>query len=108
VATANVAGTIVSTAPANTAIMLDRSHTHRVVFAPTTHWEHVVNLSAYLAVFGAEYEIEYFHDGERTVPSPVWVGKLAAANRMLWPVAAVFAVVIGRSAVLTHKKTHTD
>jgi hypothetical protein len=110
-ATANVAGTVVSTSPANTAIMLDRSHTHRMAFDPPKNWAHVANLSAYLAVFGAEYEIEYFHDGERSIPTPPWVGKLAAANRMLWPVAAVFAVVIGRSAALApaaSSKTHTE
>lgn len=105
-AVANVAGEMSTTDPGNTAVMLDRSHTHRVSFSP--QWAHIVNLSTYLSVFGAEYEIEYFHDGARVIPKPAWVGKLAAANRFMAPIALVFLLVLGRSAALAPAKVHAD
>ena len=104
VATANVAGTIVATVN-STSIMLDRSHTHRIRFDGP--WD-VTNLSAYLAVFGAEYEIAYFHDGARTIAAPPWVGKLAAANKILAPIAAVVTIAILRMVVLAPPKPHLD
>lgn len=105
VATANVAGHLSTTDPGNTAVLLDRSHTHRMAFPNVPQrWASVVNLSAYLAVFGAEYEIAYFHDGERDLATPAWVDRLAAANRVLAPVAGIFAIAMLRAAVLTPKE----
>jgi hypothetical protein len=108
VAAANVAGAISTTAPDNTAVLLDRSYTHRVAFPSNPqNWSHVVNLSAYLAVFGASYEIAYYHDGQRTIPTPAWVDRLAAANKVLAPIAAIVAIGILRSAAVA-PKVHVD
>jgi hypothetical protein len=108
VAAANVAGAISTTAPGNSAVLLDRSYTHRASFpANPQNWSSVVNLSAYLAVFGASYEIAYYHDGQRTLPTPPWVDRLAAANKVLAPIAAIVAIGILRGAAVA-PKAHVD
>jgi len=103
IATANIGGTINTNWKRNTAVVLDRSQVHRLDLV-SDEWQHILNLSAYLSIFGTEYEIAYYHDGERTIPSPPWQGYLAQLNRKLAPVAAVVVYALTRVAIADKEK----